>query len=403
MNREDSRFLKLGLAIFGALAAAVVVYFFFARIGSIQKFLMTVLSALQPVLTGMAMAYVLFPLERMLEGMLRHVRKLGRFTRPVSVFLTLVVVIALVVLFCSIVLPRLVGTVSELVATLPGLLNTQLEKLRAYVDQDSEASKTIVQMLESIGNSLMDWIKTDIFGMVSSISGKVLSIGSAVVNLVIAVVVNVYLLLDRERYIAQWRKLFYAISRNARFNAIVEEAVRQTDRIFSGFITGKLMDSFVLGLMVFVSLTILRIPYALLVSVLIGVTNIIPMFGGMIGTVPSAFLILLVSPLKCLVFLVTITILQQIDDNIIGPRILGNSTGLSALYVTVGMLLFGKLLGFLGMIVGVPLFATLYYFVKCWAEYSLGRREMPVETQAYVLEAKPAPKRNLHWGKGADK
>ena len=130
----------------------------------------------------------------------------------------------------------------------------------------------------------------------------------------------------------------------------------------------------------------MKMPYALLVSVIVGVTNIIPMFGPFIGAIPSAFLILLVSPSKCLLFLVFIIILQQLDGNVIGPKILGNSTGLSALYVTVAMLLFGKLMGFMGMIVGVPLFATMYYIVKRLAEYSLSQQGMPMETAGYVVD-----------------
>ena len=153
--------------------------------------------------------------------------------------------------------------------------------------------------------------------------------------------------------------------------------------IFNGFISGKLVDSLIVGIICFVCLSLLKIPYGLLISVIVGVTNIIPMFGPFIGAVPSAFLLLLVSPAKCLVFIVFVIILQQVDGNIIGPRILGNSTGLSALYVTVAMLLFGKLMGFLGMIVGVPLFATLYYIVKRLAEYSLGKQGLPTDTDKY--------------------
>ena len=208
--------------------------------------------------------------------------------------------------------------------------------------------------------------------------------GSALINTVVSVVVTIYLLLGREHYLAQCRKLFLSVSRNERFNRAVFEALTQTNRIFNGFISGKLLDSLIVGIICFVCLSLLRMPYALLISVIVGMTNIIPMFGPFIGAVPSAFLLLLVSPMKCLIFLVFIIILQQVDGNIIGPRILGNSTGLSALYVTVAMLLFGKLMGFFGMIVGVPLFATLYYIVKRLAEYSLRKQGLPADTKEYV-------------------
>ena len=184
---------------------------------------------------------------------------------------------------------------------------------------------------------------------------------------------------------AQLRKLFFAVSRKSRWNGAILDAFHQANFIFSGFISGKLIDSLIVGVVCFVCLTLMQMPYTLLVSVIVGVTNIIPMFGPFIGAIPSAFLILLVSPGKCLAFLIFIVVLQQIDGNVIGPRILGNSTGLSAFYVIASMLLFNQLLGFMGMVIGVPLFATLYYVVKRAAEFSLKQMDMPVETKAYMV------------------
>ena len=163
-----------------------------------------------------------------------------------------------------------------------------------------------MQMVSSVEISLAGWIKSNLFSTVSTLAGSVLSVGSALVNLVVSVIVAVYLLLDRERYLAQLKKLLYAVSRNGRFNRIVLETARQTNQIFSGFISGKLLDSLIVGVICFLCLTVLKMPYVLLVSVIVGVTNIIPMFGPFIGAVPSAFLILLVSPAKCLVFLIFI-------------------------------------------------------------------------------------------------
>ena len=153
--------------------------------------------------------------------------------------------------------------------------------------------------------------------------------------------------------------------------------------MFGGFITGKLIDSLIVGVICYIFMLILRLDYPLIISVIIGVTNIIPMFGPFIGAVPCAFLLLLVSPKQCIIFVIFVFILQQIDGNIIGPMILGDSTGLNSFYVTVAILLFGSLFGFVGMIIGVPLFATIYYVVKRVAEYFLRRRGLPTETSAY--------------------
>lgn len=385
MDDKNSHYFKLGITIALGLSAAVVVYFLISRYEGILTGFNIILSALQPVIVGAVLAYLLCPIAKFFERHLGH-GKISRFSRPLSTFLTVLLAFAVIALFCAMVLPQLTESAIGLVMGLPDMVKAQLERLDSYLKADSEAAAVMLEMVESVENFLTDWIKNHFLSTISTLSNSVLSIGSMIINLVVAVIVAIYLILDRERYLAQCRKLFFSVSKNERVNTVVMETLAQVNQIFGGFISGKLLDSLIVGVICFVFLTVVQMPYALLISVIVGVTNIIPMFGPFIGAIPSAFLLLLVSPGKCLVFLIFIIILQQIDGNIIGPRILGNSTGLSALYVTVAMLLFGKLMGFLGMIIGVPLFATLYYIVKRLAESSLRKQEKPVETAAYVLK-----------------
>ena len=384
MKSDKKQFLQIGLTTFASLSAVVAFFFIVLRYQGLKAYLDIVSLALQPVMAGIVIAYVLCPDAKFLERQFRRVKGLSRAARPLSVVFTLIFAMGILGLFCALVLPQVVESIRSLVVDLPAMLETQLTRLESYLEADSDAAATAMQMITSVETFLMTWIKENLFATVSNVAVSVLSVGSAVVNFVVSIVVMVYLLLDRERYLAQCKKLFYAVSRNKRFNRIVMETVHQADQIFSGFISGKLLDSLIVGIICFICLTFLKMPYALLVSVIVGVTNIIPMFGPFIGAIPSAFLILLVSPSKCIVFLIFVIILQQLDGNVIGPRILGNSTGLSALYVTVAMLLFGKLMGFVGMIVGVPLFATLYYIVKRLAEYSLKQQGMPMTTAEYA-------------------
>lgn len=386
MKSDKKQFLQIGLTIFASLSAVVAFFFIVLRYQGLKAYLDIVSLALQPVMAGVVIAYVLCPVAKFLERQFRRVKGLSRAARPLSVVFTLIFAMGILGLFCALVLPQVVESIRSLVVDLPAMLETQLTRLESYLEADSDAAATAMQMITSVETFLMTWIKENLFATVSNVAVSVLSVGSAVVNFVVSIVVMVYLLLDRERYLAQCKKLFYAVSRNKRFNRVVMETVHQADQIFSGFISGKLLDSLIVGIICFICLTFLKMPYALLVSVIVGVTNIIPMFGPFIGAIPSAFLILLVSPSKCIVFLIFVIILQQLDGNVIGPRILGNSTGLSALYVTVAMLLFGKLMGFMGMIVGVPLFATMYYIVKRLAEYSLSQQGMPMETAGYVVD-----------------
>ncbi len=384
MKSDKKQFLQIGLTTFASLSAVVAFFFIVLRYQGLKAYLDIVSLALQPVMAGVVIAYVLCPVAKFLERQFRRVKGLSRAARPLSVVFTLIFAMGILGLFCALVLPQVVESIRSLVVDLPAMLETQLTRLESYLEADSDAAATAMQMITSVETFLMTWIKENLFATVSNVAVSVLSVGSAVVNFVVSIVVMVYLLLDRERYLAQCKKLFYAVSRNKRFNRVVMETVHQADQIFSGFISGKLLDSLIVGIICFICLTFLKMPYALLVSVIVGVTNIIPMFGPFIGAIPSAFLILLVSPSKCIVFLIFVIILQQLDGNVIGPRILGNSTGLSALYVTVAMLLFGKLMGFVGMIVGVPLFATLYYIVKRLAEYSLKQQGMPMTTAEYA-------------------
>lgn len=383
MEPNKKFYWRLGAVIFGSLAAAIAFFFLLFSFGEIKDFIFLVLSGLRPILAGVVLAYLLCPIAKFLERQCQKVSQISGFARAISVLLTMLFAFSVLGLFCALIIPQLADSVGSLVEDLPGMLEVQMDRLNTYLKSDDDVAVTIMQMIESTETTLISWVKTNLFSTVSTLASSVLSIGSTLLNMVVSVIVTIYLLLGREHYMAQCKKLFYSISKNKRFNRIVRETLEQANKIFGGFISGKLIDSLIIGIICFVCLVIMDMPYALLISVIVGVTNIIPVFGPFIGAVPSAFLLLLVSPGKCIAFLIFIIVLQQIDGNIIGPRILGNSTGLSAFYVMVAMLLFGKLLGFVGMIIGVPLFATLYYIVKRVAEYSLRRQDLPVDTAEY--------------------
>ena len=343
---------------------------------------------------GIAFAYLLYPAEAFFERQIKKLKPIARAARPLAVLITSVAVLAFFSLLCAVLLPQLVTSVGELATSLPGLLEKQITKLRDFLATDSQAAATLTQVLESAETMLVSWVKTNFFNTIYNLANSVMSIGSTIINIVLAFIIMIYLLFDYERYLNQCRKLFHSVSKNERLNTAIHETIVQANKMFGGFISGKLIDSLIIGIICFVCMLILRMPYALLISVIIGVTNIIPMFGPFIGAIPSAFLLLLVSPKQCLIFVIFIIVLQQLDGNVIGPRILGESTGLSALYVTVAILIFGKLFGFIGMIIGVPLFATIYYIVKRLAEYSLRKRGLPTDTAAYgrncVIEVQTA-------------
>lgn len=368
---------------FFSLAAAILLLFALMHLGDIKDGFMAFFSALSPLWGGIAFAYLLVPVASFFERLLNKAKRLSRFARPLSVLITSLLVVAVFALLCAVLLPQLVTSISDLAVKLPGMLEVQLKRLQTFLASNNQFASTATNLVESAENMLMTWIKTNLLTTISNIATSLMSVGSAVVNVILAFIITIYLLLDRERYMNQCRKLFHTFSKNERVNDAVYDTLHQANRMFGGFISGKLIDSFIVGVICFVFMLILRLDYPLIISVIIGVTNIIPMFGPFIGIIPSAFLLLLVDPKQCVIFIIFELILQQVDGNIIGPHILGDSTGLSALYVTIAILLFGSLFGFIGMIIGVPLFATIYYVVKRVAEYLLRKRGFPTETAAY--------------------
>ena len=377
MNR--SKFMTNFLSI----AAAIVLLFALYHIGDIKNGVMAFLSALEPLWVGIAFAYLLEPVASFFERLLKKSKKIARAARPLSVAITSLAVVAVFALLCAVLLPQLVTSISDLAGKLPSMLEAQLDRLQKFLASDNQFASTATSLVEQSENMLVSWIKTNLLATISNIAESLMSVGNAIVNLILAFIIMIYLLYDRERYLNQCRKLFHTLSRNERINSAVYDTIHQADKMFGGFISGKLLDSLIVGVICYIFMLILRMDYPLIISVIIGVTNIIPMFGPFIGAVPCAFLLLLVSPKQCIIFVIFIFILQQIDGNIIGPVILGDSTGLNSFYVTVAILLFGSLFGFIGMIIGVPLFATIYYVVKRVAEYLLRKRGLPTDTAAY--------------------
>ena len=206
---------------------------------------------------------------------------------------------------------------------------------------------------------------------------------SSIWNIVLGIVVSIYLLTDKEKFFALSRKITISLFSEKRADRIFELTER-TDSIFGKFITGKILDSFIIAIMTFITMTIFKIPYTVLISFIIGLTNIIPFFGPFIGAIPATILILFVSPIKALWFIIIIIVIQQIDGNIIGPKILGDRLGISAFWILFSLLIGGKLFGFIGLIIGVPLFVFIYSIIKDIIESRLKKKGLPYESDEYM-------------------
>ena len=222
---------------------------------------------------------------------------------------------------------------------------------------------------DSLDANLDAWIKNTLLpSMQNILSGAAVGVVNVVTwikNFIIGLIVSVYLLASRKKFGQQGKLILYSLVK-PRWADLIMEEVRYADRMFGGFINGKILDSAIIGVLCYIACLIFKFPSALLVSVIIGVTNVIPFFGPFIGAIPATLLILIQNPIKALWFVLFVLVLQQVDGNIIGPKILGNTTGLSSFWVLFAILLFGGLWGFVGMIIGVPLFAVIYDVIKSW-------------------------------------
>ena len=255
-----------------------------------------------------------------------------------------------------------------------------------FLENNPNAERILSEMLERYYQDGIDWLKTTLQPQVetaiTAVTGGFLGVFNFLKNLLVGVIVSVYLLATKEGFAATGCKMVYSFFPEKRAAQIIR-GVKEVNRIFSGFFRGKLLDSLIIGILCFIGSSILNFPYTPLISVVVGVTNVIPFFGPFLGAIPCAFLILLDSPIKCLYFIIFIIVLQQFDGNILGPKILGDSTGISSFWVIVAILVGGGLWGILGMFVGVPLFACIYTAVRRYTAWRLEQKGLPTHSKYY--------------------
>lgn len=271
-----------------------------------------------------------------------------------------------------------------MIQSLPDMINEFSQRLSDYLTSHGQSAQIITTISEKISSSFNQWLQADPLSALVDIAGRVASVAKSLLNFIIGIIVMFYLLMSRDQFIGQGKKILFAVCKKRSTCDVILRHLRVINRIFSGFVPGKLLDSLIIGIICGICLSLLNMPYAMLISVIVGITNIIPVFGPFFEAIPSAFLLLLTDPGKCLIFIIFIIILQQVDGNIIGPKILGDSTGLSAFWVLFALLLFNHLMGFWGMLLGVLLFASFYYLLRELISSRLRRKNLPLATKDYV-------------------
>ena len=395
---------RWGLTAFLTVCAILVFYDAFYQGGTLQHILGKLAQVLAPVFYGLAMAYLLTPLVKWFErGILWCVSKLRKklpdkplkhgkgLLRAGAILLTWAVVLALTYWLMSVLVPQLIDSVTMLIKNARYYYYKVYRWADTWLKENPEIGSWANDVLSDYYNNavtnLTDTILPKAQEIAAALTGGIwVGIRSVIgfaMDLIVGIIISVYLLAMKEKSLARCCKMIYATMKQETAELVLT-GLHNTNQVFSGFVRGKLLDSLIIGILCFIGCSILKMPYTPLVSVVVGVTNVIPFFGPFLGAIPSAFLILLVSPLKCLYFIIFIILLQQLDGNVIGPKILGDSTGIPSFWVIVAILVGGGFFGVPGMFFGVPVFACLRMLVKWLMDRRLARRGMPTEASAYV-------------------
>ena len=396
--RWDKKYLYWGVTAFCVIAAAILFYMALNYLPLLRQGLASLLHILSPFIWGLVICYLLTPFMRLVEKKLfgplskklykNSKRSDGsRFARSMSVLLSELFLLAVLTALVCLIIPQLYSSLQNMVANSPMYIETASRWITQLLEDFPEIEQYVSQTLGQVNTSLMDWIQNTVLpklgSLISNVTSGVYYAIMGVYNLVIGIIVSVYVLSNLEQFGASAKRVLYSVFSVDMAKKILE-GLEFTDRTFMGFINGKLLDSAIIGLICYIVCSILRMPYALLVSVIVGVTNIIPFFGPFIGAVPSSIIILLVNPVKCLIFIAFIILLQQLDGNIIGPKILGSSVGINGFWVMFSIILGAGLFGFWGMLLGVPVFVIIYAAITGSVTRKLKRSDLPWEAADYM-------------------
>ena len=412
--KEKNHYWKWGLTAFLTIVAALIFYDTFYKPGvggTLQQIWEKLIGILAPILYGAAMAYILNPIVKWFEKIIKKLwnkskklcekkpKRAKIWLRAASILLTWALVILAVYLIMNMLIPQLIDSVTLLA-----------KNARVYYDKVYHWADDWLTSHQEIGSWANEKLKDYYTDAVSILTNKVLpwatemanhltggiwngiwSVVNFAKNIIIGIIVSVYLLAMKEQSLARCCKLTYAVFRKETADMIMRGG-REVNRIFSGFINGKVLDSIIIGILCWIGCSLLKMPYAPLIGLVVGVTNVIPFFGPFLGAIPSALLILIVSPKKCLIFLIFILILQQFDGNILSPKILGGSIGISSFWVIVAILVGGGIGGIFGMFIGVPVCGCVIELVRYLMNKRLKQRNMPTEAYHYVAENREPPK-----------
>lgn len=385
---KDNKYFQIGLSVFIVIACSILFYFLIFKLNIIIKYIGILITILSPFIIGFVFAYLLNPLVKVVKKCIfdKFVKN-KKHSNNYSILTTILLFLGILILMFSFIIPELLKSIETLALSLPNYLNETKNYLLEKLSAKKELQSIILNNYESINAYLNNFVNTALLPKIEDwlviLSNGVFGAVRVAFNIIMGFVISIYYLSNKETFIAGIKKMIYSIFSTKKANNILDGA-RHTNNIFGSFLIGKLLDALIIGFTTFLFLTVFGYPYALLIGVLVGTTNMIPYFGPYIGTIPSALLILINNPTKCLVFVLFIIVLQQIDSYIIEPRVCGQKTGLKSFWVLASILFFGNVFGIIGMIIGVPIFALIYGYLKNKIMNRLENKDLPIDTKSYT-------------------
>ncbi|MBD5551327.1 MAG: AI-2E family transporter [Lachnospiraceae bacterium] len=397
MKKFANKYMKWGLTALVVLILAICFVCLIFEGQNIWSGFSVIIRVTMPVIDGLIIAFIatpvlnwieeklIFPVCRKCNIDIKKMKNKKRI-RAVSVLSTFIFIGLIIYGFFAIVIPQLITSIQNIITRFPTYINNLIELTERLLADNPEVEAYIEGMLDTYSKDLDAFLDNNVLptvnNLIRSASVGMIGVLKSLYNLVIGLIISLYILSGKEKFASQAKKLCYALFERQTANQIIR-AFRFTNKTFIGFLGGKIVDSAIIGVLCFIGTSVLKMPYPVLISVIVGVTNIIPFFGPYIGAIPSALLILVTEPKKCIPFIIFILVLQQLDGNVIGPKILGESTGLSGFWVIFSITLFGGLWGIAGMVVGVPLFAVIYAGINYKVNKFLKKKDLSTNTGDY--------------------
>ena len=388
-------YFRIGLTAFLTVAACIIFFFLLYRWSEISAVIGKILKSAEPIIIGLALAYLLMPVKEFIETPVykflvskkikeENAKNFAKTVGIVGAIIFLFIVLGILIISLG---PALFTSIVGLIDAMPSYVESFVKWISDSGLADTEVAVFIGHSINTLTAEVENWARTEILPLaqqyIAQITSGVWSIIKTLLNFLIGIIAMVYVMSIQESLVGQSKKIIYAIFPAKKGNLIID-TIRKSNKIFGGFIIGKIIDSAIIGVIAYIGCLLMRTPSALLVAFILGVTNVIPFFGPFIGAIPSVALVLIQSPIHALYLAIFILILQQVDGNIIGPKILGDTTGLSAFWILTSISIAGGLFGFFGMLLGVPVFAVIYYILQQIIIYRMKSKELSSNTEEYV-------------------